>query len=44
LSTIAHGRLLSLDLDPVRTAPGVLAVLTATDIPGAERHLLDASP
>jgi xanthine dehydrogenase large subunit len=34
LSTIAHGRLLSLDLDPVRTAPGVLAVLTATDIPG----------
>jgi len=34
LSTIAHGRLVSLDLDAVRTAPGVLAVLTATDIPG----------
>nr|WP_236841907.1 xanthine dehydrogenase molybdopterin binding subunit [Bosea sp. PAMC 26642] len=35
LSTIAHGRLVSLDLDAVRTAPGVLAVLTAADIPGA---------
>jgi xanthine dehydrogenase large subunit len=34
LSEIAHGRLVSLDLDPVRTAPGVLAVLTAADIPG----------
>jgi xanthine dehydrogenase large subunit len=34
LSTIAHGRLVSLDLDAVRTAPGVLAVLTAADIPG----------
>jgi len=34
LSTIAHGRLLSLDLAPVRAAPGVVAVLTAEDIPG----------
>lgn len=34
LSTIAHGRLVSLDLDAVRAAPGVVAVLTAADIPG----------
>ncbi|CAM5770318.1 xanthine dehydrogenase molybdopterin binding subunit [Bosea minatitlanensis] len=34
-STIAHGKLLSLDLDAVRAAPGVVAVLTAADIPGA---------
>jgi xanthine dehydrogenase large subunit len=34
LSTIAHGRLISLDLDAVRSAPGVLAVLTAADVPG----------
>jgi xanthine dehydrogenase large subunit len=34
LSTIAHGRLASLDLDAVRAAPGVLCVLTAADIPG----------
>jgi len=34
LSEVAHGRLLSLDLDPVRAAPGVMAVLTAADIPG----------
>ncbi|WP_100959741.1 xanthine dehydrogenase molybdopterin binding subunit [Bosea sp. FBZP-16] len=34
LSTIAHGRLLSLDLSAVEAAPGVLAVLTAADIPG----------
>ena len=34
LSTIAHGRLLSLDLAAVETAEGVLAVLTAADIPG----------
>jgi len=34
LSTIARGRLLSLDLAPVRVAPGVVAVLTAADIPG----------
>ncbi|MFA6964879.1 xanthine dehydrogenase molybdopterin binding subunit [Bosea sp. (in: a-proteobacteria)] len=35
LSEIAHGRLVSLDLDAVRAAPGVVAVLTAADIPGA---------
>lgn len=35
LSDIAHGRLVSLDLDAVRAAPGVVAVLTAADIPGA---------
>ena len=29
-----HGRLLSLDLDAVRAAPGVVAVFTAADIPG----------
>ncbi len=34
LSEIAHGRLASLDLAAVRSAPGVLAVLTAADIPG----------
>ncbi|AZO81389.1 MULTISPECIES: xanthine dehydrogenase molybdopterin binding subunit [unclassified Bosea (in: a-proteobacteria)] len=34
LSTIAHGKLLSLDLSAVESAPGVIAVLTATDIPG----------
>jgi len=31
---VAHGRLLSLDLDPARNLPGVVAVLTAQDIPG----------
>lgn len=35
LSAIAHGKLLSLDLSAVETAPGVLSVLTASDIPGA---------
>ncbi len=34
LSEIAHGRLIALDLGPVRAAPGVLCVLTAKDIPG----------
>ncbi|WP_186419017.1 xanthine dehydrogenase molybdopterin binding subunit [Bosea sp. CS1GBMeth4] len=34
LSTIAHGNLLSLDLSAVEAAPGVLAVVTAADIPG----------
>ncbi|MCU4182281.1 xanthine dehydrogenase molybdopterin binding subunit [Bosea sp. BH3] len=34
LSTIAHGRLISLDLASVRAAPGVVAVLTAQDVPG----------
>ncbi len=30
----AHARLVSLDLDAVRTAPGVVAVITTDDIPG----------
>ncbi|MBN9471624.1 MAG: xanthine dehydrogenase molybdopterin binding subunit [Bosea sp.] len=34
LSSIAHGRLLSLDLSAVEATPGILAVLTAADIPG----------
>ncbi|WP_150121418.1 hypothetical protein, partial [Sulfitobacter sp. HI0023] len=33
LSTTAAGRLDRLDLDAVRTAPGVVAVLTAADLP-----------
>ncbi len=31
---IAAGRVTTLDLEPVRTAPGVVTVLTAEDIPG----------
>ncbi len=34
LSRHAHARIVSLDLDAVRAAPGVIAVLTADDIPG----------
>ena len=34
LSKIAHGRVLKLDLEAVRGAPGVVAVLTSEDIPG----------
>ena len=34
LSPVAHGRLLALDLDRVRAMPGVVAVLSAADIPG----------
>jgi len=33
-STVAHGRILSLGLEPVRAAPGVIAVLQAHEIPG----------
>jgi xanthine dehydrogenase large subunit len=36
----AHARIASLDLEPVRKAPGVVLVLTAADIPGAN----DVSP
>ena len=32
LSTIAHGEITTMDLDAVRAAPGVVAVLTADDI------------
>jgi xanthine dehydrogenase large subunit len=34
LSPIAHGRLLAIDLALLRAQPGVVAVLTAADIPG----------
>jgi len=34
LSTVAHGRIVSMDLDGVRAAPGVVDVLTGADIPG----------
>ncbi len=37
---VAHGRIKRLDLDAVRTAPGVVRVLTAADIPGRN----DCSP
>jgi xanthine dehydrogenase large subunit len=39
-SPVAHGRLVRLDLAPVRAVPGVVAVLTAADVPGAN----DVSP
>ena len=35
MSTEAHARILALDLTRVRAAEGVVAVLTAADIPGA---------
>jgi len=35
MSECPHGRIRSMDLDPVRRAPGVVAVVTARDIPGA---------
>ena len=34
LSPVAHGRITAMDLDAVKKAPGVHAVLTAEDIPG----------
>ncbi len=40
MSTRAHARVVSLDLSNVKTAPGVVAVLTAADIPGEN----DVSP
>lgn len=40
LSTIAHGEITGLDLDPVRAMPSVMAVLTAADLPFAN----DVSP
>ncbi len=39
-SPAARGRVVKLDLDAVRAAPGVVAVLTAKDVPGKN----DASP
>ena len=35
LSTKAHARIVSMSFDAVRATPGVIAVLTAEDIPGA---------
>lgn len=40
LSSCAHGRIASLDLDAVRRSPGVIDVMTAADIPGEN----DVSP
>ena len=40
MSGVAHGRIVAMDLDAVRTAPGVVAVLTAADLPFAN----DVSP
>ncbi|MCQ0970829.1 xanthine dehydrogenase molybdopterin binding subunit [Paracoccus sp. TK19116] len=40
LSKCAHGRIASMDLDAVRTAPGVIGVLIASDLPGVN----DVSP
>ena len=39
-SSVAHGRITSMDLTGVRAAPGVVAVLTADDLP----HHNDVSP
>jgi xanthine dehydrogenase large subunit len=35
ISSETHARILSMDLEPVRKAPGVVAVVAAGDIPGA---------
>jgi len=40
LSARAHARIVSMDLEPVRKAPGVVAVLTGADVPGVN----DISP
>jgi xanthine dehydrogenase large subunit len=44
-SRCAHGRIRKLDLEPVRRHPGVVAVLSAADIPGlndiSPKHTLD---
>ena len=40
LSAKAHARIVSVDLDAVRAAPGVVCVLTAADVPGEN----DVSP
>ncbi len=34
LATVAHGEIVTLDLSMVRNSPGVVAVITASDIPG----------
>ncbi len=40
LGTVAHGKVVSMDLDAVHQAPGVVVVLTARDMPGSN----DISP
>ncbi|WP_420408522.1 xanthine dehydrogenase molybdopterin binding subunit [Hoeflea sp.] len=40
LSARAHARIIAMDLDPVREAPGVVTVLTGADVPGVN----DISP
>ena len=40
LSTVAHGEITAIDLDAVRAAPGVVAVLSAADLP----DMPDCSP
>jgi xanthine dehydrogenase large subunit len=35
VSQCTHGKIVSFDLEPVRRAPGVVAVIAAADIPGA---------
>src|SRR5262245_22101061 len=39
-AAVARGRILSMELEAVRAAPGVVAVLTAQDVPGRN----DVSP
>src|SRR6185369_8597056 len=34
LSPVAHGRITAMSLDAIRALPGVVAVLSAADIPG----------
>ena len=38
LSSIAHGRIRTMDLAPVRAVPGVVAVVTAADVPGENNY------
>ena len=38
LSTIAHGRIRAMDLDPVRQFPGVVEVAAAADVPGENNY------
>jgi xanthine dehydrogenase large subunit len=42
LSTKAHAEIVSIDLDAVRKAPGVVGVLTHGDMSGRERYQLGA--
>ena len=44
LSTVAHGAIRSIDLSAVRSAPGVVDVLTGRRRSGRKRHLADRPP